>query len=94
MISFSIKVTPKAKRNAITGSIEQPDGTKALKISVTAAPEDNKANDAIIAFIAKEFGTKKKSIAISSGTTSRLKRIEIDSDNVNIRQKLEEFLSA
>jgi uncharacterized protein (TIGR00251 family) len=56
---LAIRVTPKASRNEITGSTVGSDGSKALIVRVTSAPEDGKANSAVIALLAKTIGVSK-----------------------------------
>ena len=69
-VTFSIKVQPRAKKNAITGSVGD-----ALKVSLTAPPVDGKANQAVIEFFSGIFKIPRSSITIASGETSRLKVI-------------------
>ena len=49
----------------------------ALKVSVQAAPEDGKANDAIMELLKKTLGIKRNQIEILSGQTSRDKKFLI-----------------
>jgi uncharacterized protein (TIGR00251 family) len=71
-IVLSIRVQPGARKNSINGV---HDG--ALKVSVQAAPEDGKANDAIMELLKKSLGIKKNQIQMLSGQTSRNKKILI-----------------
>jgi uncharacterized protein len=70
--SLSIRVYPRAKKNAITGEIAD-----ALKVSLTAAPVDGRANEACIDFFAKLLKVPRTSVTIASGLTSRNKVIRI-----------------
>ncbi len=67
---LSVRVQPKASRNAIQGVHGE-----ALKIALTAPPVDGAANKACIAFMAKKLGVAKSAVAILSGQTSRSKRL-------------------
>ncbi len=67
---LSVRVQPKASRNAIQGVHGE-----ALKISLTAPPVDGAANKACIAFLAKKLVLAKSAVEIVSGQTSRNKRI-------------------
>lgn len=49
-----------------------------LKARVRAAPENNEANRALEALIAKAFGVAKGKVTVSRGHTARLKVLEID----------------
>ena len=50
-----------------------------MKARVRAAPENNEANRALAALIAKAFGVAKSKVSVSRGQTARLKVLEIDS---------------
>ena len=68
-VVIRVKARPGACRNAFAGL---HDG--ALRIDVTAAPEKGKANDAIIALLAKTFGIAKSSIELISSPANPQKR--------------------
>ncbi len=70
--TFAIKVHPRAKKNAITGELNN-----VLKLSLTAPPLDGKANDACIEFFAKLLKLPRSSVTIASGQTSRNKVIRV-----------------
>ena len=69
---FSVKVHPRAKKNAITGEIGD-----ALKVALTAPPVDGKANDACIEFFAKLLKVSRSSVTIAAGQTSRNKVVRV-----------------
>jgi uncharacterized protein (TIGR00251 family) len=71
-VSFSVKVHPRARKNAITGEVGD-----ALKLSLTAPPADGRANKACIEFLAKVLHVPRTSITIASGQASRLKTMRI-----------------
>src|SRR5690349_11107167 len=71
-IIFSVKVHPRAKKNAITGKVGD-----ALKLSLTAPPIDGKANEACIEFFANFLKVPRSSVTIASGHTSRRKVIRV-----------------
>ncbi len=54
-------------------------GFEEYKIWVTAAPADNKANEAVIELLADHFNTSPSLIRIRSGNKSAHKLIEIQS---------------
>lgn len=71
-VTLKLKVKPKSKQNAVIGVRED-----ALRISVTAAPEKGKANQACIALLAQALGIRKSSFEIISGETHSEKIIRI-----------------
>lgn len=70
---IKVKVLPRSSRNEVVG--EMADGT--LKIKLTAAPVDGKANDALIDLLSDHFGISKSKIKIVRGQTSKTKTVEI-----------------
>lgn len=71
-ITFSVKVQPRARKNAITGIIGD-----SLKLSLTAPPIEGKANQAVMDFLADFFDIPRSSVTIASGKTNRLKIVNI-----------------
>ena len=71
-MQFDIRVQPRASRNAI-----EIDGER-IMVRVTAAPESGKANDAVVALLAKRLGVPKRSVQIVRGYKSRDKGIRIE----------------
>jgi uncharacterized protein (TIGR00251 family) len=70
--TFSIKLHPRAKKNAITGTLGD-----ALKVSLTAPPVEGRANEGCIEFFADLLKLPRSSITIAAGQTSRNKLIRI-----------------
>jgi uncharacterized protein YggU (UPF0235/DUF167 family) len=77
---FCVRLTPKGGRDAIEGWSSDAAGKALLKARVAAAPEDGKANSALVELIARTLGVKKSSVRIVSGASSRVKLIEVDGD--------------
>jgi uncharacterized protein (TIGR00251 family) len=69
---FSVRVQPRASRDAIAGVIEG-----ALRVSLTAPPVEGEANAALIAFVAKTLGVAKRDVRIAQGTTGRNKVLAV-----------------
>jgi hypothetical protein len=71
-VSFSVKVHPRARKNAITGTMGDT-----LKLALTAPPVEGKANHAVIEFFADLFEIPRSSVTIASGETSRNKVVRV-----------------
>ncbi len=80
-VLLHIKLTPGASRNEIQGWAEGTDGMRFLKISVTAIPENGKANAAMIKLLAKQCRIPKSAFILKSGATDRYKTIMIEHAN-------------
>ena len=74
-LSFTIRVTPRASANTVAG---ERDGV--LLVRVTAPPVEGKANDAVVALLAKLLGTPRGAIRVVSGAGARTKRISVPRD--------------
>jgi uncharacterized protein (TIGR00251 family) len=72
---FSVKVTPKARHAALR--VEQNDGQFHVSISVTVAPENGKANAAVIAALAEAFGVAKSQVELIRGAHGRHKLFQL-----------------
>ena len=92
-LRLRVRVTPRAGRDRLDGLIDLPDGP-ALKIAVSAPPEDGKANAALCRLLAKFFGIAKSNLTVVSGTTARLKQIEIAGDGAALAAVLDAWAAA
>jgi len=71
-VTFTVKIHPRAKKNAITGEFGDT-----LKVSLAAPPIDGKANEACIEFFAKLLKVPRSSVTIASGQSNRKKVIRV-----------------
>jgi uncharacterized protein (TIGR00251 family) len=78
-----LRVSPRAKRNAVLGLRGDT-----LKVSVTAVPERGKANDAVVALLAETLGVAPSSIEVVSGASSKDKVVEVDLAAEEIARRL------
>lgn len=69
---LTIHVKPHARKNTVEWIDEDT-----LKISVTAAPEQGKANKAVIELLAQELKIAKSQIKVVRGLTTKIKQIKI-----------------
>jgi hypothetical protein len=71
-VVFTAKIVPGSSRTVVAGTLESM-----IKIRVAAAPEKGKANECLIAFLAKQLGVKKNAIEILSGHTHPVKQVRV-----------------
>ena len=71
-VSFPVRVQPRASKDEIAGVING-----ALKIRLQAPAVENRANEALVEFLAHLLKTPKSAVRILAGDRSRVKRIEI-----------------
>jgi uncharacterized protein (TIGR00251 family) len=67
-----VRAQPGARRNGVQG-----EQNGALKVAVTAPPEDGRANQALVEVLREELGLKRSQIKLIAGQTSRDKRFLI-----------------
>jgi len=86
-VYINIHAQPGARREKICGMHGD-----ALKIAVRQAPQDGKANDAIIDFLADALCLSRQDVDMSSGHASRRKRLFVKGDAKQIILRIEGLL--
>ena len=75
--TLPIRVTAKSSANRIRIE-ERPDGSCRVRVDVTVAPEDGKANKQVFKLLAKELRLPKSAPTITCGLTNRNKTILLE----------------
>jgi uncharacterized protein len=70
---IQVKVKPGSRLSLLQ---QQPDGTWLAQIK--SPPVDGKANEELIALVAKHFACHKSDVSIKSGASSRVKLVRIE----------------
>ena len=71
-VVFTAKIVPGSSRTAVSGILDNM-----IKVRVAAPPEKGKANQCLIAFLAKRLGVKKNAIDIIAGQTGPVKQVRV-----------------
>lgn len=66
--SLAVRAQPGAKKNAVLG-----EQAGALKVAVTAPPEDGRANAALVEVLKEWLGVKRSQVELLSGQSNRNK---------------------
>ncbi len=86
--SFPVWVKPRAGRNQVLGLREG-----ALHVSLTAPPVENKANEALVRFLAEVLALRPRQVEIVSGEHSRHKIVRVgDVPPEELRRRMDEVL--
>jgi uncharacterized protein (TIGR00251 family) len=72
-VILDVHVQPGAKRSEFAGQ----HGER-IKIRLAAPAMDNKANHALVIFLAEHYGVPKRNVRIAAGLKSRQKRVVIE----------------
>ena len=70
--NFNVRVTPHARQNKVV-----MDGG-VLRVYTTVAPENGRANDAVVKLLSEYFDVPKSGIKIIKGLTGRDKIVTVD----------------
>ena len=71
-IRFQVRVQPRASRDEVAGVMGG-----ALKVRLQAPAVENRANEALVEFLAHLLKTPKSAVRILSGHRSRIKSLEV-----------------
>ena len=85
-----LRVQPRARRNQVDGLAAMPDGAVALKVAVTAPPEDGKANAALLRLLARTWGLAPRRLALVAGAKDRVKTVLVAGDAAQLLATLSE----
>ncbi len=71
-VNLTVRVQPRASKDEIVGAMQG-----ALKIRLRAPAIENRANEALVVFLAELLKRPKSAVRIQSGEHGRTKRVEI-----------------
>jgi uncharacterized protein (TIGR00251 family) len=71
-VNLTVRVQPRASKDEIVGAIQG-----ALKVRLRAPAIENRANEALVVFLAELLKRPKSAVRIQSGEHGRTKRVEI-----------------
>ncbi|HJP91686.1 MAG TPA: DUF167 domain-containing protein [Pyrinomonadaceae bacterium] len=74
-IYLQIKVKPNAR---VSELVQLPDGSWQAKLK--SPPVDGKANEELVALVAKQFNCHKAAVAIKAGASGRSKLVTIEEE--------------
>jgi uncharacterized protein (TIGR00251 family) len=70
---IQVKVKPNSRVSLLE---QQPDGTWLAQVK--SPPVEGKANEELIALVAKQFGCRKSEVSIKSGAAGRVKLVRVE----------------
>jgi len=84
VLSISVHAQPGAKRTGVAGLHGE-----ALRIRIAAPALEDRANEALIEFVAARLGIAKRDVTIAGGGKSREKRVEVRGSGVEPERLLD-----
>jgi uncharacterized protein len=79
-VRVAIRLSPRAKADRLSTVVSVAKGGHAIKASVTAPPQDGRANEALLQLLSRAWRLPRGSLAVVAGVTSRDKTISIAGD--------------
>ena len=87
-IAVLVKVQPKSRRPGVQGRAPAVEGER-LKLGVTEAAEDGRANRAACATLARALGIAASAVSVVVGATTREKTLLVAGDPATLAEKLD-----
>jgi uncharacterized protein (TIGR00251 family) len=81
----AIRLTPRARAERIDGI-----AGGALKVSVTAPPAENQANEALLRFLSREWRVPRRALTIAAGAKSRNKIVHVAGEPAELMRRISE----
>jgi uncharacterized protein (TIGR00251 family) len=91
-VRIAVRLTPRSSSDRILGVEQDAAGVSALKIAVTAAPEDGRANEALLRLLAKKLRLPRRDFEIFRGAASRHKLVTVAGEPAITFKRVEEGL--
>ena len=93
-VTVAVRVAPRAAHQRIGEIAGEANGGHVIKISVTAPPENGKANDTVIRLLAKAWRVPKTSLTVTSGATDRRKTIHAAGEPEDLYRRLSKWMES
>jgi uncharacterized protein YggU (UPF0235/DUF167 family) len=89
-VTVAVKAQPKSRRPGLQGLAPDIEGMR-LRVGVTDAAEDGRANKAVCALLAASLGVAVSQVSVLHGATSRQKSVHVAGDPAVLSAKLTEI---
>ena len=87
-LRVAIRLSPRARTDCVVGVVPTAEGGCALKATVSAAPQDGRANEALLQLLARSWGVPRRHLSIVQGSATRNKVVAIAGDQRRLIEKI------
>jgi uncharacterized protein YggU (UPF0235/DUF167 family) len=87
-VRVAVRLRPRARADRFDAIVPLADGVPVLLVSVAAPPVDNRANEALLRLMAKEWDLARRDLAIVGGQKNRNKLVHVAGDPGVLRPRL------
>jgi uncharacterized protein (TIGR00251 family) len=92
-LTLTLRVTPRAAREAVQGTMALPDGM-ALKVAVTAPADRGKANAAVCELLAQAFRVPTTAVSVVAGETDRRKVVRVAGEAAALARIAQQWMTS
>jgi uncharacterized protein len=93
-VRVAIRLSPRAKADRLNGVAVGVGGRRMVAAMVSAAPEDGRANMALLQLLAQAWRLPRRDLSLVGGAASRHKTVHIAGDPQQLVERLAALLSA
>jgi uncharacterized protein len=93
-LRIEIQARPGRPKTRPTGVKPLAEGDVALAVDVAAPPEDGKANEALVAALARALAVPRSAVRIATGASARRKSLHVEGDAVQLAERLTAWVRA
>lgn len=87
-VELEVKVTPRAGRSTLDGTVCDAAGRHRLAVRLKEAPADGAANAALLRLLAESLGVPRSTCRLVAGEAARIKRVRIAGDPARLAERL------
>ena len=87
-LRVAIRLTPGAKADRVLAVAATAEGRRVVRASVTAPPEDGRANEALLQLLARVWQRSRRDLAIVAGVAGRRKTVSVAGDPQDLSDRL------
>jgi uncharacterized protein len=87
-LKLAVRLTPRAKADRVLAVAATADGKRVVRASVTAPPEDGRANEAMLQLLARVWQLSRRDLAIVAGAAGRRKTVSVAGDPQDLSDRL------
>jgi uncharacterized protein len=87
-LRVAIRVSPRSQADRVVGIIPTAAGGRAFKVTVSAIPQNGRANEALLQLLARDWDVPRRDLTIVQGASSRNKVVAIAGDPRRLIKKV------
>ena len=87
-VLVAVHVQPRASKDEVGAIVPGRGDTHVLRVRVTAAPSDGRANAAVCELLAREWAMPKTRLSVARGTAARHKTVHVAGDATQLLAQL------